>query len=145
MGLIMSLYVTYILHYYMQTLITLRCCGFCVGVAPEAQLRTATWTVMLQNENGCRFGGNNTPADGSHACASAHRLVWNYDDARGAGILFSVSLMRKQEQANTKKEHEAEDGVCGLTCWAACGVSPLQFTLLNQIMVVADIFEGWLW
>lgn len=39
----------------------------------------------------------------------AHRLVWNYDDAQGAGILFSVLLIRKQEQTTTKrKERERE-------------------------------------
>lgn len=88
---------------------------------------------MLQNENGSRSGGNNRPADGSHACVSAHRLVWNYDDTQGAGILFSVPPIRKQEQAKNQKEREGEGDVCDLTCCAACGVLALQFRPLDQI------------
>lgn len=44
------------------------------------------------------------------------RLVWNYDDTQGAGILFSVLLIRKQEQARTKREEAGEGDVCDLTC-----------------------------
>lgn len=35
---------------------------------------------------------------------SAHRLVWNYDDTQGAGILFSVLLIRKQEQTSSRRK-----------------------------------------
>lgn len=79
----------------------------------ERQLKAVAQIVTLQNENGFGSAGNNRPADGSHAGVSAHRLVWNYDDTQGAGILFSVPLIRKQEQARTKRKRRDRES-CGI-------------------------------
>lgn len=90
--------------------------------------------VMLRNENGCGCGGNNTPADGWHACVSSLRLVWNYDDTQGAGILFSVFLIRKQQQAEGRRE--CVDNVFALTEPALCVAdNHIQFTPVDAIML----------
>lgn len=52
-----------------------------------------------------------------HKRFSARRLVWNYDDTQGAGILFSAPPIRKQDD---QKERQLEGDVCDLTRCAAC-------------------------
>lgn len=93
---------------------------------------------MLRNENGHGCGSNNTPADGWHACVSSLRLVWNYDDTQGAGILFSVFLIRKQEQA----EWGGRRRMIRLPWRAALRVADnhIQITAVDPIMLQPGTF-----